>query len=206
MKYTDPDGMNPYLIYNDKTKTLSIYDDNKTAGKYKDDKLLGTFSAHNNVTSDSKGKWEDGKYEMLDKNTRATSTGQKDSKGILKDSKNGMYGEGGIYRAKNFNETTTSETRTGMAVHAGRDNKNLGSGSWTGGCVRTTPEAMTAIDGAIEDYGPLQSLIVQNNRKSDNSESVNSISPGSASSESSGKKPGFWDYVKTAASLIMSVP
>lgn len=192
--------MDPYLIYNDKTKTLRIYDDNKTSGNYKDDKLLGTFSAHNNVVPDSKGKWEDGKYEMLDQSTRAKSPEQKDGNGILKDSKNGMYGEGGIYRAKDFKETTTDETRSGMAVHAGRKDKNLESGSWTQGCIRTTSEAMTSIDDAIENYGPLHSIIVQNNRKSDNSESVNSINPGGSSSS---KKSSFWDYFRTEADVYL---
>jgi len=206
LKFTDPDGMEPYLIFDGKTKTLRIYDDNKTSGNYKDDKLLGTFQAHNNVDSKSNGKWEDGKYSMLDKNTRKTSDGKYEKDGKTpQDSKDGRYGKGGIYRAESFTETTTSKTREGMAVHAGREYKEF-ENRFTMGCVRTTPEAMTAIDNAIENYGSLQSIVIQNNRKSDNSESVNSISPGSTSSGTASKQPSLWDYVKTAASLIMSMP
>jgi hypothetical protein len=168
--------MDPYLIYNDKTKTLRIYDDNKTSGNYKDDKLLGTYQAHNNVDKSSNGKWEDGKYEMDTKNERRKSTGS-DKNGIPDDSQNGSIGEGGAYVAKNFKETTTTKTRTVMAVHAGRGNKNFEE-RVTMGCVRTTPEAMQAIDKSIADYGNLQSIIIQNNRESKNSASVNAIKPG----------------------------
>jgi hypothetical protein len=170
--------MDPYLVYDGKTKTLKTYDDNKTSGNYKDDKLLGTFKAQNNVDSKSKGKWEDGKYEMQDKKERATHDGkyEKDGK-TLQDSKNGGYGEGGIYRAKPFKETTTGNTREGMAVHAGREYKDFEK-RVTMGCVRTTPEAMNAIDKAIEQHGPLQNIIIQNNRESKNSASVNNITPG----------------------------
>jgi RHS repeat-associated protein len=139
LKYTDPDGLNPYLIYNNKTKTLKIYDDNGTKSNYKDDKLLGTFKAHNNVASSSKGKWEDGTYSMVDKNGRFTHPGKTEKDGVTpQDSKNGRYGEGGIYRAQNFNETTGDKIeRGGMAVHAGRENKEFEK-RCTMGCIRTT--------------------------------------------------------------------
>ena len=146
VRLIDPNGMDPYLVYDGKTKTLKIYDDNKTSGNYKDDKLLGTFKAQNNVDSKSKGKWEDGKYEMQDKKERATHDGKYEKDGKTpQDSKNGGYGEGGIYRAKPFKETTTGNTRKGMAVHAGREYKDFEK-RVTMGCVRTTPEAMNAID------------------------------------------------------------
>jgi len=179
IRFVDPNGMDIYLIYNGKTKTIKIYDDNDTSGKYKDDKLLGTFKAHNNVASKSKGKWEDGKYEMEDKKVRKTNTGkfEKDGK-TPQDSKNGGYGEGGIYRAKPFKETNTGVTRGGMAVHAGREYKDFEK-RVTMGCIRTTPEAMKAIDKSIDEYGPLQSIIIQNNKELKNSTFVNSIKPGS---------------------------
>ena len=168
--------MDPYIVFDGKKKTMKIYDDNNSAGNYKDDKLLGTFKAHNNVTSSSKGKWEDGKYDMDSKKERVTHTGN-DKDGIPLDSKNGSYGEGGSYRAKNFKETTTTETRTGMSVHAGREDKNFEDRK-TEGCVRTTPDGMKAIDNAIDEYGDLQNIIIQNNRESKNSSSVNAIKPG----------------------------
>jgi hypothetical protein len=64
-----------------------------------------------------------------------------------------------------------------MSVHAGREYKPLEE-RVTEGCVRTTPEAMTGIENAIKNYGPLQSIIIQNNRESSNSNSVNVIQPG----------------------------
>ena len=176
----DPTGCEdeefPYLIFNGKTNKIQIWDDGNTPDNYNDDKFLGEFDAHNNVSSKSQGKWEDGIYEMLDKNSRHTHGNQKDDKGILKDSPNGAYGEGGIYRAKSFKETTTNKTRTGMAIHAGREHKAFLK-RVTMGCVRVEPKAMESIDNAINEYGPLQRIIIQNNRNSSNSTNVNNIKP-----------------------------
>ncbi len=191
IRFIDPDGMAPYLIYDGKTKMLKIYDDNKSSGNYKDDKLLGTYQAHNNVGSRSSKKWEDGKYEMLDKTSRHTHEGYFEADGTTpQDSKNSRYGEGGNYRAENFKETTSNKTRRGMAVHAGREDKDF-EDRITDGCIRTTSQGMGAIDDAIRDYGPLQSIIVQNNRRSKTSNSVNNINPGVNTSES---KSSFLDY------------
>jgi hypothetical protein len=100
--------------------------------------------------------------------------------GIPLDSQDGAYGEGGIYRAQNFQETTTNKERTGMGIHAGRANQNWDTGRKTFGCIRVTSEGFDAITEAITAKGPLTKLIVQNNRTSDNSEEVNSIEPGKA--------------------------
>ena len=64
-----------------------------------------------------------------------------------------------------------------MGVHAGRENKPFNSRK-TMGCIRTTPEAMEAINNAIQEYGSLQSIVIQNNRTSTNSQNTNSIFPG----------------------------
>jgi len=176
VKFIDPDGKDPYLVYDEAKHILKIYDDNKTSGNFKDDKLLGSYSAHNNVTRNSQGKWEDGKYNMQTKTHRHTHSGA-DNKNRPDDSPNGKYGKGGSYTAEAFKETTTGKVRIAMSVHAGREYKTLLE-RITEGCIRTTPEAMIGIDNAIKNFGPLQSILVQNNRESGNSNSVNHIIPG----------------------------
>ncbi len=128
-----------------------------------------TTDAHNNVAKSSKGKWEDGIYEMLDK-TSPHKHGNKE------DTPNGAYGEDGIFRAKSFKETLKDIIREGMGVHAGREKKTF-KDRITMGCIRTTASAMKAIMKAIKDYGALQKLIIQDNRQSENSDEVNRISP-----------------------------
>ena len=176
----DPTGMmdleDPYIIFNGKTNKLQIWDDNKTPDNYDDDKLLGEFDAHNNVDKKSNGKWEDGIYDVIDNINRFTHGNQKEKDGSLQDSPNGRYGNGGIYRVKNFKETTTGKTRSGMAIHAGREYKPFLM-RVTMGCLRTTPEAMEALYEAIQTYGPFKKVIIQNNRTSTNSEMVNKITP-----------------------------
>ena len=140
------------------------------------DFLLGEYDAHNSVTPKSNGKWEDGEYEMEDQVSRHTHGNDKEPNGVLQDSPNGRYGKGGVYRAKEFKETTSKAVRNGMSVHAGRENKPFFSRR-TEGCIRTTPEAMEAIDKAIKNKGPLQKIIIQNNRPSQYSEKVNGIKP-----------------------------
>ena len=173
VRLVDADGReisdNPYLIFSGTQGNLQIWDDNNTPDDYSDDTFIGQYMAHNNVASSSLGKWEDGIYEVADKNARHTHSKDEDSP-------NGQYGEGGCYRAVNFIETTTGTTRRGMAIHAGREHKPFLK-RVTMGCVRTTPEAMIAIDEAISKYGPLQKIIIQNNRQSDNSEKARSIHP-----------------------------
>ncbi len=173
VRLVDLDGRevsdDPYLIFNGTQGNLQIWDDNNTPDDYSDDTFIGQYMAHNNVASSSLGKWEDGIYEMADKNARRTHSKEDDSP-------NGPYGEGGCYCAVNFIETTTGKIRKGMAIHAGREHKPFLK-RVTLGCVRTTAEAMIAIDEAISKYGPLQKIIIQNNRQSDNSETANSIHP-----------------------------
>ena len=54
------------LIYNGKTHKLEIWDDNQTSDDYSDDVFIGSYDAHNEVASNSKGKWPDGKYDKDD--------------------------------------------------------------------------------------------------------------------------------------------
>ena len=182
IKLVDPNGMEfvdaPYLLFNGATNTLEIWEDGDTPDDTSDDMLLSKHSAHNQVASNSNGKWEDGVYEMQDKNTPHTHPDQYEKDGVTpKDSPNGAYGTEGIYRAKSFKETTTKKTRTGMGVHAGRENKSFLNRK-TMGCIRTTPEAMEAIANAISNYGDLTNIIVKDNRSSGNSMQTNRIIPG----------------------------
>ncbi len=169
IKLIDPSGKayKPYLIFDAQTGMLQIFDDNDTPDDYCDDIFLSEYPAHNNVDSKSKGKWEDGVYEMEDKNERFTHGCDTDKKGTVKDSDIGSYGEEGIYRAKKFKETNSGKTRDGMAVHAGRENKPFLK-RITNGCIRTTRQAMKAIDGAIQKYGSLQKIVIKNNKESKN--------------------------------------
>ena len=178
VKFVDPDGreIDPYLIYDDKTKKLQIWDDNNTSDDYSDDLFLGEYDAHNNVTSYSKGKWPDGKYEIIDTENAHMHGDDTDNRGIKKDSPNGSYGEGGIFRANSFKEDNGTP-REGLGIHAGREaNPNFYTRR-TDGCIRTTPEAIEAINNAIAQYGPLRSIIVRNNKTSSKSSMMNDIKP-----------------------------
>ena len=96
----------------------------------------------------------------------------------MKDSDNGAYGSGGIYRAENFDETTTEITRTGLGIHVGRENQDWESGRKTLRCFRVKPEGFDDIGDAIDDYGSLTSIIVKNNRTSQLTDYVDNINPG----------------------------
>jgi RHS repeat-associated protein len=180
VRLVDPNGEemvdNPYLLFNGTTGTLEIWDDNNSPDDYSDDTFIGSYEAHNNVTTSSQGKWEDGIYEMLDQQKSKDHGDNTDDNGVLLDSPNGSYGTAGCYRAKTFTEKTTTNIRRGMAVHAGREHKPFQDRK-TEGCIRTTPEAMEAIANAISKYGSLKRIIIQNNRTSPNSKDVNKISP-----------------------------
>ena len=180
VRLVDPDGRaivdNPYLIFNGEHGCLQIWDDNNTPDNYDDDTFIGEYLAHNNVTRSSQGKWEDGIYGMLDQKNSHKHGDKRDDSGVLLDSPNGSYGSAGCYRANTFTEKTTKKVRVGMAVHAGREHKAFLHRK-TQGCVRTTPEAMEMIDNAISIYGPLQRIIIQNNRLSPDSEKVSKIVP-----------------------------
>ena len=180
VKLVDPEGEDylekPYLIFNGAKGILQIFDDNNTPDDFSDDCFIGEFDAHNNVDNKSKGKWEDGKYAMQDKYKPNTHGEKVDKRDVKLDSPNGAYGESGIFRAKDFKEKTTGIIRKGMGIHAGRENK-IFSKRVTEGCIRTTPEAMDAIIKAVRDYGPLQTIYVQENRTSPQSNDMKTINP-----------------------------
>ena len=194
--YKDNDGrapqgmLDPYLVFNGKDNKLYIYDDNDTPNDPSDDVLLGTFDAHNRVSRKSKGKWPDGTYKMYDRKKRRTRTSMewvnvklpiwpgeltKAKFHVKQDSYFGRYGEGGIYRAVSFTQVGGT-SRGGMAVHAGRENKPFLS-RVTNGCIRTTCEAMLAIDEAIKAHGPLTSIRVEENLVISPRPSVTPINP-----------------------------
>ena len=174
----DPNGLNPYLIFNGTRGTMSILDDGGTPDDYSDDILLGTYIAHNNVTRSSKGKWEDGIYPMIDRNTAHKHGTATDRHDVKLDSDNGAYGSGGIFRAENFTEAEDNggDERVGMGIHAGRENRDFEARK-TLGCWRITPQGFDAIEEAISEYGPLGSTIVQENLESPESDRVNNIKP-----------------------------
>jgi RHS repeat-associated protein len=175
IRFLDPDGrafLDPYIIYNGEKKTMEIWDDKDTPDNYDDDLLLSSNDAKNDVATSSNGKWEDGEYAMVDNEEPHTHGNP------VLDSQNGTYGTGGIYRAANFLETTTSLTRVGMGIHAGRANQDWTTGRKTMGCIRVKSEGFDAIGAAIEQEGPITKLIVQNNRNSDHSGDVSKIAPG----------------------------
>jgi hypothetical protein len=174
LKYIDPNGMqvvDPYLIFDGSTNQMYIFDDNDTPDDYTDDVFVGQFKAHNNVSSTSNGKWEDGEYDMLDTDAPYTHGDETDSKGVKLDSDNGAYGSEGIYRAENFDETESDLTRSGMGIHAGRENKDFEKRK-TLGRIRCSPEGFDEIGDAIDDYGSLTKIKVINNQASDNSSSA----------------------------------
>ena len=181
----------PYLYVNGKRKQMEIWDDNDTPDDYSDDVLLGIYKAKNDVTLSSNGKWEDGIYDMFDKNTPHMHGNETDVNGVLKDSDNGSYGSGGIYRAENFDETTTDKSRTGMGVHAGRENQDFNTGRKTNGCIRCSPEGFDAIGNAISIFGPLRRIIITKNRQSANSSVVNKIIPGGPGPNEADFKAGY---------------
>ena len=187
--YMDSDGrsprgmLDPYIIFNGKDKKLYIYDDNDTPNDNSDDVLLGTFDAHNVTITNSQGKWENGTYDMLDKNTarkrstmqtitipRKRGTTNVATRGyngsarklrVKMDSEYGTYGAGGIFRAVNFKQSD-GKTRKGMGIHSGRGYKAFLTRR-TKGCIRTTNCAIEAINEAIKEYGPLTSITVEDN-------------------------------------------
>jgi hypothetical protein len=124
--------------------------------------LVGEYDAHNKVASDSKGKWEDGTYQMRDKNTPNKHGDAKDKKGILKDSRAGAYGIYGDYVAEAFTQSD-GQARDGMAIHSGRSDDADKVGGVTNGCIRVSENTMKEIDNAIKKYGSFESITIINN-------------------------------------------
>jgi RHS repeat-associated protein len=129
----DPDGRSS-LVFNRKHGYIAFYSGEGT--------LIGAWSAANNADSRSRGskRWPAGEYSMLDRTQPRTH-----ARG---DTVDGEYGTRGIFRAQNFDDNGVE--RTGMGVHAGRQNATDGAGRSgvehaTMGCIRTTEDAMKII-------------------------------------------------------------
>ncbi|WP_421802547.1 hypothetical protein [Flagellimonas sp.] len=160
---------------------IYIWDDNDTPNDSTDDVLIGSFDAHNNVVSTSKGNWPDGIYDMLDrfklyKHTKSTDIEPRiparvDKNGtrtfMSRDSRNGAYGSNGIYRARNFKDARIGQTRRGMGVHGGREYKEF-SNRITNGCIRCEQSFFPAMENAIKQYGSLTEIVVVNNSRGSN--------------------------------------
>jgi len=179
IKLNDPNGLEPYLLYNGNNSdigVMSIYDDNGTPDDYTDDVFYASFDAKNAVTSTSNGKWQDGVYEMIDDDSPHTHGEDVDKNKIKLDSDNGSYGSEGIFRAESFQETgSNGKYRTGMGIHAGREDKDWETERKTLGCIRVKPEGFDKITDAIDKFGSLTNIIVVNNSSYSNSNQVKLI-------------------------------
>jgi len=130
----DPDGESS-LVYNSHTGYIALYSGEGV--------LIGAWPAGNNVDSSSQGVWPEGVYTMLDQDA-AHLHGEDGG-----DTRDGPYGTQGIFRAESFMDSD-GDWRSGMGVHAGRENDEDGLGRSgveyaTMGCIRTTEEAMEII-------------------------------------------------------------
>jgi len=150
----DPDG-NSDLHFIKHSQIIVLTD--------KNGKEVGRWDASNKGISTSKGVFKNGGgldagvYDFQDKSKPTMHGDQVDKKGIKKDSKNGMFGENGIFKLEPFTDSQ-GVAHADVGVHSGRDN----AGGWdanTDGCVRTTDDAMeTTVNTAKDD--PLNTLDV----------------------------------------------
>jgi hypothetical protein len=111
-----------------------------------DGQNLGSWDAYNNVTASSNGKWPNGMYNYSHYNAHSDHTADT------------AYGSQGIF-------VFTVPGRTGMGVHAGRQNVKDSKGRKgpeynTLGCIRTTEEAMTKIKSTHEGGDKLKMIFV----------------------------------------------
>ncbi|WP_422080551.1 DUF6443 domain-containing protein [Ulvibacterium sp.] len=174
--YTDTDGNapkglnNPIVIFRRNENKVYIYEDNDTPFDFTDDILLGTYNAHNLVVSTSNGIWPDGIFRMFDRFKPHThpyllepsipaSYGRQGRQSMFSDSRNGAYGELGIYRVHPFRDNNGIR-RTGMGFHAGREYKDFFK-RVTNGCIRCEPDFFAGIADAIEAFGPWNISIVE---------------------------------------------
>ena len=160
--YADPLGDTTRLSFDGKINKLTIWGNTPENPTYV---KVGEFDAHNRTAKKSQGKWEDGTYEMSDKNNATKHPGQRNDKGVLKNDRNGMYGVYGDYVAKNFTQSD-GKHRSGMAIHAGRASSAEQVGFNTNGCVRVSENTMIEIGKAIDKYGSMESITILNNKAS----------------------------------------
>jgi hypothetical protein len=154
----------PYLYFNRSENRLYIMEDNDTPEDVTDDFQIGDdIMAHNEVVDGSNGIWPDGIDFVKDKNEPFKHGERKDDKGVKLDSENGSYGEDGIIRVNDFVQDNGVK-RTGMGVHEGRENKSFFD-RVTYGYIRIEKGGMKKITDAIEQYGPLQMIIVDSSKR-----------------------------------------
>ena len=107
---------------------------------------LGSWEAYNNVASTSNGIWNNGLYKFSGYNAHA-------GQGV-----DDAYGTKGVF-------VFVVLGRTGMGVHAGRQNvvdgkQRKGPQHCTLGCIRTTEDAMTQIKSTHEGGDALTEIFV----------------------------------------------
>ena len=150
IKLIDRDGLDVYLYFHRLHGIITIVNDNDTPDDFSDDIIIDQYPAHNNVVRGNRN-WPDGRYNMLDRRTTHRHNNNQDTP-------NGPYGTNGIYRANEFRDGNF--TRRGMGVHSGREHLPF-ERRVTNGCIRTTPECMDAIQNAIDNFGPLNLIILE---------------------------------------------
>jgi hypothetical protein len=148
----DPDGKSDLTFFR-KTNVLVLY---SNSGKE-----LGRWSASNKPVAGNKHthgifhkgeQIEPGAYSFKD-------TDAPNMHGTSDDSRNGAYGEHGIFRLNDFKDSE-GDNHDNVGVHSGRESGD-GKG-WehsTYGCIRTTEEAMEMITNTAEE-DPLENLRV----------------------------------------------
>ncbi len=153
----DPDGRSDLKYYR-KTNMLALY---THTGK-----LVGTWDASNKPVAGSEytsGIFHDGKqiepgsYSFKDKSSPHTHGEATDRNGQKLDSRNGSYGEHGIFRLKDFKDSGGTP-HDNVGVHSGQEDAE-GWETPTYGCIRTTEDAMEDISN-ITNEDPLDTLEV----------------------------------------------
>jgi hypothetical protein len=142
------------LIFDGTKHTLTLFD--------KKGHQVGQWPANNVVASKLRLRFVPNRsYHIIDRTFPHKHGDSKDDKKIKMDSIDGAYGPFGIIRMQSF--SVAGEKHEGVGIHSGRAHK----GSWnhpTGGCIRTTDQAMQAIkQHMLKD--PLDSIFVQGNHE-----------------------------------------
>lgn len=156
----DKDGHST-LVYDGNSHTITFYDKNGNE--------IGHWEAHNNVAIHApKGEGFQGHFThgpIQNGTYSIRGADQKGGKQHVGEPANGPFGSKGIVHM-NHAKSASGATVEDDGVHAGRQATSTHdqSESLTGGCIRTTPEAMGAIQ-TTAPKDPLQSITVTNNQQ-----------------------------------------
>lgn len=152
------------LIFDGDENSLTLVDNEK--------KTVGKWQATNRPASSSPLRYiPNGDYSIMraDRHAPHTHGNETDSKGIRKDSLNGMYGSFGIFRLDPVqrNGLQIGHREEPLGIHSGRfyspdGHKHRGPFHMTKGCIRTSDQAMQQIK-AVAAYDSLIVLLVRNN-------------------------------------------